>query len=102
MKESDIQSAIIKYLRTLPAAYVINHHGGPMATVGVPDLLVCYRGRFIGLEVKMPGKEATAIQLHHYKLIQAASGVAGTVSSIHEVKYILEYVDSCIDTRLDT
>ena len=61
---------------------------------GIPDLLVCYKGFFIGLEVKQPGAEHTVRprQKHILKQIEEAGGVAEVVSSVEQVAMILEVV----------
>lgn len=41
---------------------VIKIHGGPFQNKGIPDLLCLRGGRAVWLEVKQPGKKATAIQ----------------------------------------
>lgn len=53
---------------------------------GIPDLLVCYRGRFIGLEVKQPGAESNVSprQAHVLSQIEAAGGIIAVVSSVEE------------------
>lgn len=45
---------------------------------GVPDLLVCYKGMFIGIEVKRPSTKGNVskLQKHNLNLIQAAEGKA--------------------------
>jgi hypothetical protein len=59
---------------------------------GIPDLLVCYRGFFIGLEVKQPGAEHTVRprQKHILKQIEESGGIAEVVSSVEQVAMILE------------
>ena len=37
--------------------------GGPYGTSGVPDIICCYKGRFLGLEAKLPGGRLTPLQL---------------------------------------
>lgn len=51
---------------------------------GCPDRLVCYKGRFIGIEIKRPGKTPTALQRRRIIEIQAAGGIAvwGTAAKI--------------------
>jgi hypothetical protein len=44
--------------REFPGFY-FKTHGGLYQMVGLPDLLGVHRGRFIGIEVKCPGKEHT-------------------------------------------
>src|SRR3546814_4336782 len=35
-------------------AFAFKIHGGPTMMAGLPDLIMCYRGRFIGMEIKVP------------------------------------------------
>ncbi len=53
------------------------------------DFLVCWRGRFIGIETKAPGKHATTQQKMTIKQIQAAGGEAWTIHSLDELKACL-------------
>ena len=56
MLEKDIIAAIRRYLATLGGdAFFWKEHGGPYGASGVPDIICCYRGRFLGLEVKFSG-----------------------------------------------
>lgn len=63
-----------------------------MGKSGCPDRVVCYNGKFIGIEVKRPKKEPTALQWDRIAEIQAAGGIAvwGTsVKIIAELNAIL-------------
>ena len=56
MLERDIVAAIKKYLSSLGSdVFFWKEHGGPYGCSGVPDVICCYKGRFIGLECKLPG-----------------------------------------------
>ena len=60
MLERDIVAAIKRYLRTLGEdVFFWKEHGGPYGVSGVPDIICCYRGRFLGLEAKLPGGRLT-------------------------------------------
>jgi hypothetical protein len=52
----------------------------------LPDIIGCYGGWFVGLEVKLPGKEhtLTARQTHALKSIRDAGGKSKMVTSISE------------------
>ena len=51
MLERDIVTAIKRYLLTLgDAVFFWKEHGGPYGCSGIPDVICCYKGRFIGLE----------------------------------------------------
>jgi len=51
MKEQDYQKKIINYLEK-NGAYVVKI--SVASKKGVPDIIACYRGRFLGIEVKTP------------------------------------------------
>lgn len=69
-------------------------HGGdnPFQAAGIPDLLCCWRGTFIGLEVKMPGEEPSKVQIVNLERIRKAGGVAEVVTSVEEVEAILKRI----------
>lgn len=56
---------------------------------GIPDLIVCYRGRFIGLECKVGKNEATVLQSLTIRRILRAGGYAMVVRSVEEVKQLI-------------
>ncbi len=62
--------------------------------VGIPDLLVCYRGRFIGIEVKMPGEEPTPKQLAVLRRIERAGGIALVAYSVLDVQRALSKLET--------
>lgn len=75
MTEQTIQRAIIDYL-TKEGAYVVKVITA--SKKGVPDLLACYKGHFVGIEVKKPTTKANAseLQLYNIKKIHEAGGLA--------------------------
>lgn len=76
-----------------------HYHFSPAAngfgTHGVPDIVVCVGGRFVGLECKAPGKElnTTANQKDHLHRITASGGTAVVVSSLDQVIEIIERIE---------
>lgn len=61
-------------------------HGSEFMESGLPDIMVCARGLFVGLEVKMPGKEGNTSprqDLVHTR-VNAAGGLAVVVSSVED------------------
>lgn len=85
MKESTLQKNIAAMLRQ-QGAYVFNVHGSPFQQVGTPDLLVCYQGRFIGLEVKLPGEKPSPMQKVELRKIEHAGGRVLVAHSLAEVE----------------
>ena len=88
VKESVIQSQIIKHLRGM-GAWVFNVHGSPLQQVGVPDLLVGYKGRFFAMEVKRPGGVVSKVQAKVMEDILSSGCVAGRVESIEDAERML-------------
>lgn len=90
--ETKLQKKIAARLRER-GAWVTKIHGGIYSS-GVPDLLVCYRGRFIAMEVKVPGRsKATRLQAAQLRQIRAARGRAYVVRSVRFSERILDAVD---------
>ena len=75
MKESAFQQKIIKKLQKR-GAYVINIWGNGFMKAGIPDLIVCYKGYFIALELKTEISRPSPLQLAHINLITKADGKA--------------------------
>ena len=46
---------------------------------GIPDILACVNGEFIGIEVKSDSGHPTELQLHHVEKIRKAGGLAFVV-----------------------
>lgn len=62
----------------------IKIHGGPFQLAGIPDILGCYKGRFIGIEVKCPGEVPTTLQWKMIKLIRKAEGRAWFCTNLED------------------
>jgi hypothetical protein len=93
--EKQLTDKIIKALRS-EGAFVQKIHGGTFQARGLPDVILCYRSHFIGLEVKVPGKEKTVSLLQRKKLwdIYNAGGVGYMVTSVEEALSVIEEVRS--------
>lgn len=64
-------------------------HGGADQIRGLPDLVGCYHGYFLAMEVKKPGKDATPLQAFTIQQIRLAGGIAGVVHSVEEALDLL-------------
>lgn len=102
MLEKDIVTAIMRYLKTVPMCFAWKEHGGMYGTAGIPDIICCYRGRFVAFEVKVPSGKLTKIQEITITKIKAAKGEAYKVTSVEEVKSILDSLEvPAYDDSLD-
>lgn len=68
-------------------------HGGPFQLAGIPDIIGCYRGRFIAFEVKRPGKNPTQLQAYMLGRITRAGGVALVIRSVTDAQRVLTEID---------
>ena len=90
--EQKIQAKIMEYLKS-KGAYRVKVEAASVA--GVPDILVCYKAMFIGIEVKKSkSSQPTELQLENINMIRQAGGLADVVSSLPEVDWLLRCVDS--------
>ena len=89
MTESQLVENIKKYLKSVPELFFWKEHGGQYGTAGIPDLIVCYRGKFIAFEVKTPKGKPTLLQTVTIRQITRAGGYATIVRSVQEVKDII-------------
>lgn len=72
-RESTITAAIKKAAEA-DGWWVMKIHGGPHQLAGVPDLLCIRNGLAVFLEVKQPGKKATALQVRRMAEITRKGG----------------------------
>jgi Holliday junction resolvase len=57
-------------------AYYFSPATGGYGRSGVPDIVACYNGRFIAIEVKAGDNQPTALQQRELAMIQKRGGVA--------------------------
>lgn len=79
--------------------FVYKIHGGPTMMAGLPDLAICYRGRHIALETKMPeGKGPSPAQRLRIRQIRKAGGLSYVVRSVKAAMRVLDMVDAELDS----
>ena len=93
MNETQLVQSIKKYLSTLPETFFWKEHGGQYGTAGIPDIIVCYQGHFIGLEAKVGKNKPTKLQSVTIEHIRKAGGTAAVVRSVEDVKTIIRELE---------
>lgn len=73
--EGKVKDKVKEILATLGAYYVMPQTGG-FGNSGIPDILCCLNGRFIGIECKANGGKVTRLQQSHLDEIEMRGGVA--------------------------
>lgn len=84
--EARVKAQIKGLLKTLPDCWFFSPVSNGMGTHGIPDIVACIRGVFVGIETKAPGKLAnvTANQANVLNAIQAAGGIAMVVDNLDD------------------
>lgn len=77
-KETLVKKAVTKILDEYGAYHFFPATHG-YGRSGVPDIVACYRGRFIGIECKAGKGVPTALQLKELRLITEAGGFSFVV-----------------------
>jgi hypothetical protein len=90
MNESDLIRKIQAYLKTVPGMFFWKEHGGYYGTAGVPDIICCFKGRFVAFEVKTEKGKTTALQEVCMRKIISAGGTATVVRSVEQVRRVIE------------
>lgn len=91
MLESKIQSKILEYLRK-NNHYAIKVQSASKA--GVPDIMACIHGRFVGIEVKNEKGVATLLQLLNIDAINNSEGNAIIARSVDDVEALVKSIGS--------
>lgn len=89
--ESGVQAAVIKYLKSVGA--VVTNFWGNEHMPDEIDLVVCYKGRYIGLECKSATGTLEPHQKRRLRQVQKAQGIGEAVRGINKVKRIIESID---------
>ena len=93
-EEKKLETRLKKILKDRGAWYLKTFSDG-VQRAGVPDLLVCYRGHFIGIEVKSERGKPTQLQLIEIREIKKAGGYAFVIrpSNLDELVEFLDKID---------
>lgn len=92
MTEKDLVNSIKKYLDSVKDLFYWKEHGGQYGTSGIPDLIVCYKGKFIAFECKREGCKPTILQKITMVKIMRAGGLAICVTNLDQVKQVIENI----------
>lgn len=89
--EAKVKKKIVAVLKEHGAYYFYPVTGG-FGRSGVPDIIVCHDGRFIGIECKAGKNKPTPLQEKNLLDIEVAGGIAMVVNedNIADVKKCLE------------
>ena len=104
IREADIQKTILDWLAFQPGikAFRTNNIGVPIPSKdgrarfrpspvkGLADILVCWRGRFVAIEVKRPGKHPTDDQSTFLDDVIRTGGIGIVAHSLEDVQRMMK------------
>lgn len=77
--ESKVKNRVKKFLKDNDIYFTMPFTAGYGAS-GVPDILVCHKGKFIAIECKAGSNKPTALQTDHLNRITRGGGIAVVVN----------------------
>lgn len=89
--ETKLQKKIQKYLQEI-GCYEFKVHGSQYMKAGIPDIICCYKGLFIGIETKVGKNKMSKIQEKHKEEIEQSGGIHILAYSLEDVKQILKKI----------
>lgn len=92
-KETPLQERIQRCIKAR-GGYVIKTHGDMTSEPGIPDLICCYNGIFIGIEVKVNNNKPSKEQGIHCRLIMKSGGISLVTWSVEDVRFLLSIIDN--------
>lgn len=88
--ERKVKKKVTDFLKSVGAYYTMPVASG-FGNAGVPDILCCYQGKFIGIECKANGGKPTRLQLSNLQAIRDAGGLAFIVDE-HNINQLGELI----------
>ena len=90
--EKKIQKSIMDYLKDIPCSNFAKIAQGPWSKGGISDIVGCYYGRSVVMEVKRSTTEPTSLQIMYLNDNVRAQGFSAVVRSVADVKEVLQKV----------
>ena len=72
--EKNFENKVKKFLEERNCWFIKYWSGAAFTKTGIPDLLVCCNGYFLGVEIKAPKGKPSELQLYNLKKIDEAGG----------------------------
>ena len=89
--EGKVKTQLVKMLKEMKVWYFFPANNG-FGKSGLPDVIICWYGRFIGVEVKSPKGKPTELQLRCGEDIQGAGGVWRVVRNDDDIRALASYL----------
>lgn len=95
--EKNFENRIKKYLEK-QGCWFVKFFANAYTSSGIPDILVCCNGRFVGIEVKQESGKPSLLQKIHLKNIGLAGGI-GVLAYPSGFEKLKKLIDNIISNR---
>ena len=85
--EGKVKEVVKKFLKEKGIYYIMPATGG-YGSSGAPDIVVCHKGKFYGLEVKSGENKPTALQMDNLSRIEKNGGYAIVINESNVNQYM--------------
>jgi uncharacterized protein (DUF488 family) len=85
--EGKVKEVVKKFLKEKGIYYIMPATGG-YGSSGAPDIVVCHKGKFYGLEVKSGENKPTALQMDNLNRIEKNGGYAIVINESNVNQYM--------------
>lgn len=75
-QEKAFENKVKKFLKEQNCWFIKYWAGAAFTKEGIPDILCCCNGRFLGIELKAPTGKASDLQIYNLKKIDESGGFA--------------------------
>jgi len=98
--EKKVKDSVTKILKTHGAYYFYPVMGG-YGRSGIPDIIVCHKGKFVAIECKAGSNTVTALQEAELKKIEDAGGIAVVVNerNLDTVTHLIDAINDVNDLK---
>lgn len=92
-RESRLSGKIIDALRQ-QGVFAWKQHADEYTPAGLPDIIACVDGKFVGMETKLPHERANVStrQVYMHERIRKSGGIVGVVCSVGEALNLVDRV----------
>ena len=96
MAESIFKRKAVAFLKSR-GAWVFKVHGDGYSRNGVQDLICCYLGRFLAVELKVDGRDAEPLQSYEASQVKKSRGISIVARTILDIEKALMKIEADYD-----
>lgn len=74
-EEKQFENKVKRWLKT-KEIYHFKYFGNAFSTAGIPDLIACVKGRFVGIELKSEKGKTSPLQDYNLEAIEKSGGIS--------------------------